>query len=520
MSRMTLIVEVAITVGVTGELLATDPARVGPYRVVGRLGQGGMGHVYLARSPGGRAVAIKVVRPELAAKRGFRDRFAREVAAARGVSGVFTAAVVDADPDAELPWMATAYVDGPSLADAIEEHGALPPDAVLSLAAGLAEGLQAIHDAGLVHRDLKPSNVLLAKDGPRVIDFGISWAREESRHGDRLTDAGMVVGSPGFLSPEQAMGREVGPASDVFSLGAVLAYAATGDEPFGYGATQALMYRVVHEPPDLSLVPGSLRRLIGSCLAKEAGHRPTMAQLLDRLAAFPEPLYPTGEHDVAAGLLAAHLPAPGPLGVDPLMAALQGAGPPAVGLGAFGASLPGVPQTGDRLPVTDYPAAGVPGAAATRLDGFPGDSRQLRDGTARRWWLTLAAAVLSLGLLAGAAVLLTSHGKGQPPLPARPGTYIPPLTPGASNGSTAPVRPSASPGQRATSPASSAARPGASGGASTGPAKTTPPARPSPTTPPPATSVAPPSAPQPTTVRPTATRPASSPPTCLLICIS
>ena len=219
--------EVTITVGGTGELLATDPLRVGPYRVLRRLGKGGMGHVYLARSPGGRAVAIKVVRPELAEQRGFRVRFAREVAAARGVSGIFTAAVVDADPDAELPWMATAYVEGPSLADAVEENGPLPPEAVLSLAAGLAEGVQAIHRAGLVHRDLKPSNVLLARDGPRVIDFGISWARGE-QHGDRLTDAGMVVGSPGFLSPEQAMGREVGPASDVFSLGAVLTYAATG----------------------------------------------------------------------------------------------------------------------------------------------------------------------------------------------------------------------------------------------------------------------------------------------------
>jgi serine/threonine protein kinase len=216
-----------IAVGAIEELQAADPEWVGPYRVAGRLKTGGMAQVYLACSPGGRAVAIKVVRPEMAAHAGFRTRFAREVTAARGVSGVFTAAVVDADPDAELPWMATAYIDGPSLADAVQEQGPLPPALVLSLAAGLAEGLQAIHRAGLVHRDLKPSNVLLASDGPRVIDFGISWASE----GLRLTDAGRVVGSPGFLSPEQARGRKVGPASDVFSLGAVLAYAATGSAP-------------------------------------------------------------------------------------------------------------------------------------------------------------------------------------------------------------------------------------------------------------------------------------------------
>ena len=257
----------------------TDLERIGPYRVLRPLGAGGMGQVYLAQSPGGRTVAVKVIRPDLVAGRGFRERFAREVAAARGVSGLYTAAVIDADPDADLPWMATAYVDGPSLAAVIDEQGALPADAVLALAAGLAEGLQAIHRAGLVHRDLKPSNVLLAADGPRIIDFGVSWAD----HASRLTEAGQVVGSPGFISPEQALGREVGPASDVFSLGTVLAYAC-GQRPFGSGAPQGIMYRLVHEPPDLSAVPGRLRQLIGACLAKEPGHRPTTAQLLSRLA--------------------------------------------------------------------------------------------------------------------------------------------------------------------------------------------------------------------------------------------
>ena len=233
----------------------------------------------------------------------FRARFAREVAAARGVSGMFTAAVVDADPEAELPWMATAYVEGPSLADAVEQHGPLPPRAVLSLAAGLAEGLQAIHRAGLVHRDLKPSNVLLANDGPRVIDFGISWAGE----GNRLTDDGMTVGSPGFLSPEQACGREVNEVSDVFSLGAVLTFAATGEGPFGDGPDEALMYRVVHEPADLARVPDELRWLIESCLAKKAGYRPTVQQLLDRLTTSAPPdsvAASPGTHDSAAWLQA------------------------------------------------------------------------------------------------------------------------------------------------------------------------------------------------------------------------
>jgi eukaryotic-like serine/threonine-protein kinase len=257
------------------DLRSSDPASVGPYRLVGRLGAGGMGQVYLARSPGGRQVAIKVIKPELAEEREFRVRFAREVAAARNVSGMFTAAVVDADPDGREPWMATAYVAGPSLL----ETGPLPEDSVLALAAGLAEGLGAIHRAGMVHRDLKPSNVLLASDGPRVIDFGISRARE----GSMLTQTKTVMGTAGYMSPEQAKGSVVGPASDVFSLGAVLTFAATGEGPFGTGPVHAMIYRVVHEPPDLSRLPDGLRPLIEWCMAKAAEDRPTTGQLLDEL---------------------------------------------------------------------------------------------------------------------------------------------------------------------------------------------------------------------------------------------
>src|SRR5580692_117892 len=200
-------------------LQPADPRLIGPYRLVGQLGAGGMGRVFLAMSAGGRPVAVKMIRAELAADPDFRSRFSREVSAARRVSGLFTALVVDADVDAEVPWLATAYVAGPSLAETVKEHGPMPAKSVLALAAGLAEGLNAIHAAGVVHRDLKPANVLLAEDGPRVIDFGISRAVEASA----LTHTGLVVGSPGFMSPEQAEGREVGQPSDIFSLGAVLA---------------------------------------------------------------------------------------------------------------------------------------------------------------------------------------------------------------------------------------------------------------------------------------------------------
>jgi hypothetical protein len=263
------------------DLKSGDPASVGPYRLLGRLGAGGMGQVYLAKSPGGRLVAIKLIRPELAEERGFRSRFASEISAARNVSGIYTAAVVDADSEAELPWMATVYVPGPSLTDAVEDNGPLPVESVLALGAGLAEALQAIHRAGLVHRDLKPSNVLLATDGPRVIDFGISLALERSM----MTATGMVMGSPGFMSPEQARGqREVGAPTDVFSLGAVLAFAVTGNSPFGVGPTPALLYRVVNETPDLTAVPARLSPLIEQCLAKDPAARPTPAEILGSLS--------------------------------------------------------------------------------------------------------------------------------------------------------------------------------------------------------------------------------------------
>jgi hypothetical protein len=262
------------------ELRAGDPRRIGSYRLLRRVGHGGMGRVFLGESPGGRLVAVKVIRPELADSPDFRARFAQEVAAARRVSGVFTAAVVDADPDAAEPWLVTGYVDGPSLADAVADGGPLDVAAVLALGRALAEGLAAIHAAGVVHRDLKPSNVLLAADGPRIIDFGISRAVDAAT----MTLTGMVVGSPGYMSPEQANGRDVGPASDVFSLGSVLIFAATGQDPFGAGDASVLLYQVVHTPAALAIMPAELRPVVEQCLRKDPAQRPTPGDLLAQLA--------------------------------------------------------------------------------------------------------------------------------------------------------------------------------------------------------------------------------------------
>ncbi|WP_233580441.1 serine/threonine-protein kinase [Streptomyces triticirhizae] len=262
------------------ELEPADPRRVGRYRITGRLGAGGMGRVFLGRSPSGRLVAVKVVRAELADDPGFRERFAREVRAARKVAGLFTAALVDADPDAVTPWLATAYVPGPALDEAVVAHGPWPVASVRALGAGLAEALEAIHAVGLVHRDLKPSNVLIAPDGPRVVDFGVSVAVEATA----LTRTGVVVGTPGFMAPEQLTGAPVTAATDVFALGAVLTYAATGTGPFGTGSAQSLNFRIAYEEPDLTRIPAPGLEIIGRCLAKEPAERPTVAAVLAELA--------------------------------------------------------------------------------------------------------------------------------------------------------------------------------------------------------------------------------------------
>ncbi|MFD9489382.1 serine/threonine-protein kinase [Streptomyces sp. NPDC059991] len=266
---------------VMGDLVAGDPSHIGPFRLLGRLGAGGTGRVYLARSPGGRAAAVKVVREEYAHGNGFRARFAQEVTAARQVDSEWTARVLDADATAEIPWVATAYVPGPSLRDVVDrDFGPLPEPSLLVLADRLALALADIHSAGLVHRDLKPSHVLLAVDGPRVIGFGLRGAPGAP------ADSGVIVGSPGFMSPEQILGEPVTPAGDVFCLGAILAYAATGRMAFGLpdGGLGALMFRVTHEEPDLVGVPAPLLPVVRACLHKDPVRRPTPEQLAGHLA--------------------------------------------------------------------------------------------------------------------------------------------------------------------------------------------------------------------------------------------
>lgn len=256
-----------------------DPRVVGSFRLHRRLGAGGMGVVYLGSDRRGQRVALKVIRPDLAEDQEFRSRFAREVSAARRIRGGCTARLVAADLDAERPWFATQYVPGPSLHDKVAEEGPLTAAQIAAIGAALSEGLVAVHEAGVVHRDLKPSNILLSPKGPRIIDFGIAWATGAST----LTHVGTAVGSPGFLAPEQVRGAAVTPATDVFSLGATLAYAATADSPFGHGSSEVMLYRVVHEEPHLQGVPDALEPLVRACLAKDPEERPTTLQLSMRL---------------------------------------------------------------------------------------------------------------------------------------------------------------------------------------------------------------------------------------------
>ncbi|MGW4383792.1 serine/threonine-protein kinase [Kitasatospora sp. NPDC004531] len=263
-------------------LTPDDPATIGEHRLLRRLGAGGMGRVYLGRTAGGRTVAVKVVRPELADDPEFRARFRQEVAAARRVGGRWTAPVLDADTEGPRPWVATGYIAGPSLGAAVHTGGPLPTASVHALGVRLAEALEQVHALGLVHRDVKPSNVLLTLDGPRLIDFGVARALDAATV---LTHTGYVVGSPGFMSPEQAAGSPVGPAGDIFSLGALLAFAATGTAPFGEGVSAAvLLYRVLHEEPELRGLDGELRAVVTACLAKDPARRPGPAELRARLA--------------------------------------------------------------------------------------------------------------------------------------------------------------------------------------------------------------------------------------------
>jgi len=406
--------------------------------MVGRLGQGGMGQVFLGVSPGGRPVAVKAIRPDLASDPQFRIRFAREVAAARTVSGMFTAMVVGADVDGPIAWLATAYVPGPSLAEAVNEHGPLPEASLLALAAGLAEALAAIHAAGVTHRDLKPSNVLLAEDGPRVIDFGISRAAESTT----LTQTGLTIGSPGFMSPEQAVGTEVGPPSDIFSLGTVLAFAATGKGPFGGGTTASLLYRVVHETPDLDGVPAAVRPLIERCLVKEPAQRPTAVALLDAVGA----LQPTGNWlpDSVIRMAAAPpslTPPPGqaaPTAVDGTPAPTAVPMPLVPGFAATQTSMADFGST---------PASGSPPLA-------PGDPPSGTAGPRRRRSPLVLAAIIGVLVLGGAGAAFALRSGGHAPTQSRPAANVSPVT-AAAKSASASASPSASKHPKASASASS-----------------------------------------------------------------
>ncbi|ARH93900.1 serine/threonine-protein kinase [Streptomyces sp. MOE7] len=363
--------------GIFQPLEGDDPRVIAGYRLTARLGAGGMGKVYLSYTPGGRPVAIKVIRPEFSEDAEFRRRFKQEVQSAQRVQGLFTAPVIDSDADGPSPWLATAYVPGPSLAAAVAEHGKLPVPTVLLLVAGIAEALQVIHGAGIVHRDLKPSNVLLAADGPRVIDFGIARAADATS----LTSSGVTVGTPTFMAPEQAAGSTITPATDIFALGQVAAYAAIGTPAFGEGTSHGVLYRIVHEEPDLTGLPEELRELVTRCLAKDASERPSIAEVIALCGAAsgqtqlrrPEEWLPTA---VAADITTrAAAPAPAQAPPPPLEAPTAGAPvqpptvptppaqAPAQGTATHaGAAATGPHGTGPHLtgPAVAHPAAGAP----------------------------------------------------------------------------------------------------------------------------------------------------------------
>ncbi|MDQ2810432.1 MAG: serine/threonine protein kinase [Actinomycetota bacterium] len=409
--------------GLVAGLQPGDPREIGPYRILGRLGTGGMGQVFLGMSAGGRPIAVKVIRAELADDPQFRARFRGEVAAARKVSGLFTAIVADADLDGPMPWLATAYVAGPSLTEAVQDHGPLPARTLLALAAGLAESLSAIHAAGVVHRDLKPSNVLLAEDGPRVIDFGISQAAEASA----LTGADVVIGSPGFMSPEQVLGQDIGTPSDLFSLGAVLAYAGTGQGPFGSGSNAALVYRLVNCPANLSLLPAEIRPLVGSCLAKHPGDRPTALELLAVVGAI-QPVRGWLSESIlygpAAGQPAAHVLSPAAdLAVVPSAADLA--------VVPSAADLAVVPSAADLAVVPSAAESAVP-FAGLLAEPVPG---MVAKHVRRRLSRPLTSACITGGLVAASAAVVFALTGAVPRPPAPPA----PSQAGAAQTSPAPA---------------------------------------------------------------------------------
>ncbi|MET9904968.1 bifunctional serine/threonine-protein kinase/ABC transporter substrate-binding protein [Streptomyces sp. NPDC006446] len=386
-------------------LRTSDPARLAGYRLLGRLGAGGMGVVYLARSAGGTLVALKVIQAEYAEDPDFRERFRREADTARRMTSPWVASLVDADPEAAQPWLATAFVPGPSLAEALATHGPLPVPSLRVLGARLAEALRELHAAGLVHRDVKPGNVLLALDGPRLIDFGVARNSEDTA----LTSTGVVVGTPGFLPPEQARGgRDPGPAGDVFSLGCVLAFAATGRLPFGTGSIDALLYRTVHDAPELEGVPAELAEVVSSCLEKDPKLRPT-AETLSEALTVAAPSSPASPSDPREALRVVRPPEPEDDGIPGETESAPGdeawLPEPLVRLiaerSAAGLALPSIDET-------EVDAASV-GTAATDTTVAPPAARAV----GRRRFLLLAggAAVVTAGGGLAAWAALSDDGE-------------------------------------------------------------------------------------------------------------
>ncbi|GHB43848.1 serine/threonine protein kinase [Streptomyces cirratus] len=403
-----------------------DPRTIGAYRLLGRLGAGGMGRVYLGRNAGGRTVAVKVVHPQFAADPEFRARFRREVAAARRVGGQWTAPVLDADPDAAVPWVATGYVAGPSLDRAVAAYGALPEASVRAVGEGLARALVAVHALGLVHRDVKPSNVMLTLEGPgpRLIDFGIARATAGTAS---LTSTGVSVGSPGYMAPEQIIGGGVTGAADVFSLGAVLAFASSGRPPFTGDHSAALLYKVVHEPPELDGVPpGELRELIEACLAKAPADRPAPGALADALDGalrtpgwMPAPLVEEASRAAVALLNLDSEVGRAPAPVGPY-------GPPDGG-GSPGSPSPPV-HTDTRTGRTGAPRVPeAPGSDGDR-EGGPGRRRRVSCTVV----VTVAAVLAALsGGLYGLRLLPGQGEEGRrPPVGSEPSTSAGPSTAG------------------------------------------------------------------------------------------
>lgn len=359
-------------------LKADDPAVVGGYRLAAVLGAGGMGKVYLSYTPGGRPLAIKVIRAEFGEDPEFRRRFQQEVRSAQRVQGLYTAPVIDSDTEGAQPWLATAYVPGPSLAHAVARHGGLPLRSVLLLTVGVAEALGVIHGAGIVHRDLKPANVLLAADGPRVIDFGIARAADTTA----LTGTGVSVGTPAFMAPEQAAAGTVTPATDVFALGQIAAYAAIGAPAFGEGPSHAVLYRIVHEDPDLSRLPDELRPLVSRCLSRDPADRPALADIIRMCHEIsPEPLR-QGEDwlpQEVAGSITERLRMPAPAPTPPPQ---PSAAPTPTEFAPGNAPTP--PPGGPTYTPTGYAVASAPTQTGPGTPGAPGAPGSVPPGAWQR----------------------------------------------------------------------------------------------------------------------------------------